>query len=294
LDACLLAAAKAAGCDVQEGVRAVEVDIGRSTARLSSGAVLKFAIIVGADGVHSLVRKSLAPHKERRNSGMGFGLVGDVPLSLLRGTPDCYSVPHIHFGVVPWGYGWLFPKGDHVCIGVGGAVNKVKNFRRPFEKLVDSNCVPETGTKIGVRGQHVPFGWFETRPGCGHALLLGDAAGMVEPVTGEGIALAVESASLAAEAIARSYTLGKPLKAGDLYNAACRQELLPRLVQARRARWLLFPRPCLPLAMRALHRHPELVAWYLDVLAGRMTYWDYFRRMMSRPWRRGHEKEDNL
>jgi len=289
-DAAFLAAARAAGCDVLEEARATGVEPGGPAVRLASGAAVRGSIIAGADGVNGVVRRAVRGNRAARRGRMAFGLIADVPLEMMRPGAIGYDRPHVHLGLVPWGYGWIFPKGDHVCVGVCGAIKGALGLRPALDALVEANCAPGTEKLLRVTGHRIPFGNFEERPGRNNLLLLGDAAGLAEPLTGEGIRFALESAIIAADAITKALATGEPSRAGRLYNRAYRQTLLPGLRHARRARWLFFPAFCLRRAVRALGRHPELVRWFLEIVAGRMTYPEYFRRMLGRPWR-GRRRE---
>ena len=282
MDQRFLTAARDAGCDVVEGDAVVAVDADRATARRASGLENRGAVLVGADGALSVVRRAVGGAR-RPLRRPAFGLVADVPVDRLKddGTRDaCRRLPHIYFGAPPWGYGWIFPKGDRASVGVAGEVRKGVRFREHFNRLVAATCVAGTVGRLDARGGRIPYDRFDPSPGRGRVLLVGDAAGMVEPVTGEGIGFAVEAARLAAAAVARALERGDPAGAGRLYNAACRRTLYPRLWHGRWARWFLFARHCLPRAMRALRRRPELVRWYFDLSAGRLTYPAYFRRLV--------------
>ena len=292
MDALLFSEAKRAGCDTVEGDAVVEADPADGIVRLASTRTIQGAIIAGADGGDSIVRRTTRGWRPNRRKA-AFGLVADVPFDRLRcdgGAPDAYhDRPHIHFGIVPWGYGWVFPKGDCVSVGVAGMVAKTRNFRRAFDAFVSELCVDGAASELRVSGRRLPVADFETSPGRGNILLLGDAAGMVEPITGEGISFAMESAPLAARAIVDALASGRPALAGRLYTSACRKSILRTMRHARFARWLFFPETCRRRAVRALRRHPELVQAYLDILAGKMTYPQYSWRVISRWWRKKHQ-----
>ena len=277
MDAVLLRKAKDAGCEVLEGAEATGVEPSQSAVSFRSGQVVRGAIIVGADGARSIVGRSVRPRQGGTGKGTGFGLVAEVPAAELRDTAS--QLPQIHFGLVPWGYGWVFPNGDTVSIGVGGLLGTRTDFRQLLKHLVEATCRPGTWDTLHPRGHPLPLGHPERNPGHGHVLLLGDAAGLVESVTGEGISFALESAQLAASAVLRALSGGTPSAAGRAYKAAYRRTLWPHLRNASLARWLFFPRLCLPLAMRSLRRHPKVVEWYLEILAGKMSYPAFFRRL---------------
>ena len=112
-------------------------------------------------------------------------------------------------------------------------------------------------------------------------ILVGDAAGLVEPITGEGIAYALESGLVAAKAITQTLSLGSPAMAGRLYSSLLRPAVLKHLKHALHVRWLLFSKPCLPVAMHVMSRHPRVVESYLELLSGKLSYPAYFRRMFA-------------
>jgi len=277
MDALLLAGAAEAGCEVIEGDAVVAVDARGGSVRLRSGRALRGAVLAGADGALSIVRRCL--HGRGWAHHTGFGLVANVPVADLR-SAGAGGVPEIHFGVLPWGYGWVFPKGEVANVGVGGMVTKVRNFREPFNALVRAVCRPDAGRALSVRGWRLPSGDFERRPGRRNVLLLGDAAGMAEPLTGEGIAFALRSAQAAATAVAGALRSGRPERAGRLYTATCGRDILPALAEARWARFLFFPEAAQRRAVRKLRRRPDLLRAYLDVLAGRMSYRAYLLRAL--------------
>jgi len=284
MDAQFLSVARAEGCSVAEGDAVVEVDPTGPSVRLASGREERGAVLVGADGAQSVVYRAVRRGGTRRRR-RAFGLVADVPVEQLSDPAmrdACRRVPHIYFGLLPWGYGWIFPKGERVSIGLAGLIRRGVGFREHFEAFVARTCVPGTFKGLALRGHRIPYEQFGRSPGRGPVLLVGDAAGMIEPVTGEGIAFAIEAARLAAPAIAEALERGAPGRAGRRYNKAYRRTLYPRLWHGGWARWFLYGRACLPRAMRALRRRPERVRWYFDLSAGRLTYPGYFRRLFFR------------
>jgi len=179
--------------------------------------------LFAADGVASAVRKKV----------FGRGLVGtvpalearvDLPESALAGFGDRAV---FDFGGMPRGYGWIFPKRDHLNVGVyspfggSGLARQLSSFLERYPALRDRSKLTTFGYAIPLRNN---AGLFER----GRVALLGDAAGLVECVFGEGIYFALMSAALAARAeIARAG--GEALS----YSQLLRRELLPELRAAR-------------------------------------------------------------
>ncbi|MDZ7730872.1 MAG: hypothetical protein U5K37_08180 [Natrialbaceae archaeon] len=92
--------------------------------------------------------------------------------------------PLIHFGVLEWGYGWVFPNSDRYVVGVGGLNHENEQFRSLLEAYLE-----QLGFEPAkhVAGHPIPFGNYIDDPSAGCVLLVGDAAGMADPITGEGV-----------------------------------------------------------------------------------------------------------
>ena len=285
-DAAILASAERAGCQVRQGCKVIGIDPATPAVTLQDGTELRAELVVGADGAGGVTGRCVDARRRWRRSNMGIGLKSELPLDCL--SPEVRKkvqkgLSHIYLGNVNWGYEWVFPKGDVVTVGVAGLASRNRDLRGSFDRLV--RAITDGGVRcedLDLRGHPVPGGNFMRRPGRGRTLLVGDAAGLAEPITGEGIRFALRSGMLAADAISRSLAKGRPEDASRLYNAAFKDEILPTFTQARLARQLLFPRVCLPLAMRTIRRHPTIARLYMQLLAGQMTYRQFFVTLVRR------------
>jgi flavin-dependent dehydrogenase len=147
----------------------------------------------------------------------GFALEAMVPFEVLPTTLPAGDGPHdlvFDFAPIAGGYGWLFPKGDHINVGVGGFVPKDGPAAANAEGTACENVTrglleSYTRQKLGVElndvqahvsGQHLGLGGHGYVPR-GRVLLAGDAAGLVDPLTGEGIFSAIKSGQAAAGAL---------------------------------------------------------------------------------------------
>jgi geranylgeranyl reductase family protein len=233
LDAFLVEHAAAAGAVVRDGVRVEELDAGEAgiTARVA-GAAVRADVLVGADGANGAVA---------RTTGIGDRIVrgvaleGNVPLEALGRDLERTAV--IELAVLPGGYGWVFPKGDHANLGVGGWGSEGPRLRDHLARLAGMHGLAfESLTNL--RGHRLPMRKLGTPAGRGRVLLVGDAAGLVDPLSGDGMYEAFVSARLAADAIV----------AGDLdgYTAA----LAGALDRHAAASWA---------AKRAFDRYPRTV-----------------------------------
>ena len=106
----------------------------------------------------------------------------------------------IELAVVPGGYGWVFPKGDHANLGVGGWGREGPKLRDHLGRLADAyGLMVDDLTE--VRGHRLPMRRLGTPAAAGRVLLVGDAAGLVDPLSGDGMYEAFVSARLAADAV---------------------------------------------------------------------------------------------
>ncbi len=196
LDHHLLQQAAAAGVEVREGVKVT--DIGTDDTAVSvrvDGEPVFGAVLVGADGVNGPVRKIL---ELGGDYVLGVALEGNVANDIVG---DRYrSVAELELGVVPGGYGWVFPKGDHVNVGVGGWEREGPTLRTRLAELCREHGIPADAVE-SIRGHRLPLRKPGSNAARGRALLVGDAAGLVDPLSGDGMYEAFVSARLASAAI---------------------------------------------------------------------------------------------
>ena len=197
LDLHLAEQAAAAGAEFRDGVRIEELRLrdDHVTAAVG-GSLVRSSFLVGADGANGVVARA---------AGLGDGFVrgvaleGNVPWGAL--DPDPYrETAWVELGVVPGGYGWVFPKGDHANLGVGGWLDEGPRLRAHLDRLARVHDV-DPGALTHVRGHRLPMRGLGAQAASGCVLLVGDAAGLVDPLSGDGIYEAFVSARLVADAI---------------------------------------------------------------------------------------------
>jgi len=159
---------------------------------IADGQALKARFLVGADGVHSQVRQLTD-----RGDGWfwrAFALEANVPLPNASKQDLVFD-----FAPVRDGYGWIFPKGDHINIGLYSYADDEKIDRTRLAAYVRDRY-GDASTTI-VIGQYAGFGAARHEIAATRIFLVGDAGGFVDPLTGEGIYFAVASGQAAAAAI---------------------------------------------------------------------------------------------
>jgi geranylgeranyl reductase family protein len=193
LDAFLAEQAVGAGAVFRDGVRATAVEAD-GTVRFD-GTAAHADFVVGADGVNGLTARALG-FGDRRH---GVALEGNVLYVHAReGRWRGRAV--VELGAVPGGYAWVFPKGEHVNVGVGGWHTEGPRLREHLERACAGYGLPFDRLE-SVRGYRLPMRRVGEMPVRGRVLLVGDAAGLVDPLSGDGIYEALLSSRLAAEAV---------------------------------------------------------------------------------------------
>ena len=262
-----------AGCTAYLGDRVVSIRKGIiSTAE---GREIAADFIIGADGCHSLVRKAV--HRTIKDERPPIGLEVNIPYDNLTFYSSPEKIfPWIFFGYVQCGYGWLFPKKDFATVGIAGLTHHDdKNLLAAFKLLLTAMCADPAQLKGEIRGHPVPLNNCFEEPGVENILLVGDAARLVEPLTGEGIYFAVLSGSLAASAI---------LTQGDhasIYNSLVKRHLRSIFRQARLARTVYFNKWINPYAMYKMKGNAKWCKYFLELLSGEIDYIEYFKNVLK-------------
>jgi geranylgeranyl reductase family protein len=188
LDHFLLQQAAEAGADVRDGVKVTDV---RTNALTVDGVDVEARIVIGADGCNGTTARAL-------------DLGGDIVHGVALEANFPYEARFAHamvleLAVVRGGYGWVFPKGDHVNLGVGGDESEGPILRSELRKLCEMHGV-DPGTATDTRGYRLPLRQASSRLARGTTAVIGDAAGLVDPFSGDGMYEAFLSAQLVAEA----------------------------------------------------------------------------------------------
>ncbi|MGE5596709.1 MAG: hypothetical protein ACM3S1_11830, partial [Hyphomicrobiales bacterium] len=176
----------------------------------------------------------------------------------------------IELGYRPWGYAWLFPKANVLSIGIVLPAEQAASMKDEVRRYVDRLGLAGADIPI-ARGHKVRFRRGNEPIAGGRALLAGDAAGLADEFTEEGIYYAIESGRLAARNVFRA--LGG---SGDLaaYQRDIDRELMPELRAARLVGFMFYgmlrraPRPW----MFASAHLPYLWNAFFAVQRGESTY----------------------
>ena len=195
LDAFLAEQAEKAGASFRQGAKVADIEPGgRATV---DGVPVKGEALIGADGVNGITARSSGLEGAHDHA---VALEGNVPYDALDDAPRYRGRVLIELGTVPGGYAWVFPKGDHVNVGVGGWLREGPRLRAHLSRVCREYGVPEERLE-GTRGYRLPLRKAGAAAAKERTLLVGDAAGLVDPLSGDGMYEAFLSARLAAEAV---------------------------------------------------------------------------------------------
>ena len=199
LDAFLAEQAALAGADFRDGVklRAVELaEDGRPVVTFDDGSQAGAEILVAADGANGICGRSLDLGQDRI---FAPALEANVAYDAVGAGVEQH-VALLEMGYVPGGYGWVFPKGDHANVGVGGWDSQGPLLRDHLRAVCARHGIAwESLTEL--RGHRLPMRGDGTQVARGRALAIGDAAGLVDPLSGDGMYEAFTSAHVATACI---------------------------------------------------------------------------------------------
>lgn len=261
------------GAELIQGakVTSFDIDAGGVTVR-TEDANYSGKLLVGADGVNSTIAKKVrAPFKK---SELAFCVCADIP----AGAQDVHATGEIeiHYGPLPMSYSWVFPKRNSLSVGVGCWISEMSDIREAL-----NHCTNRMGIENrDIKGHSIPLGGYR-RPAAGERIILvGDAAGYADPLTGEGIRYAIASGRLAAAAASSLIEKGSSLSRQSLmlYERNCYQsfgaDLGAALMIARCFR--SFP----AILFGIYFNSSEPFQKSLEILQGRIGYRQYYRWLL--------------
>ncbi len=270
LDGALLDAAVEAGAEWR-AERVLDVAVVReSVAVRTSAGTTDASFLVGADGANSLVRRRVSQPFSRGQISIATGFFARGVTS----TDAC-----VHCIADPPGYIWSFPRVDHAAIGICAQADAttVARLRQVVCEWVHREAHAD-GAELSPYSWPIPslprsdFG--REQPAGERWALAGDAAGLVDPLTREGIYYALRSGELVAEALSGSAP-------GDAYASRVRDELHPELSRAAALKAGFFSSHFTDLLVEALRRSDKVRAVMGDLIAGEQPYATLKRRLLA-------------
>jgi geranylgeranyl reductase family protein len=276
-DLFLLERAKASGAHIKEGERVKEFhERGDLLEVLTDSHCYKGRFLIGADGAHSIIAKQ-ARLASRRRFYYTVTAELQVPSSALEAHK---TTGWIDIGTIPRGCAWIFPKKEHITLGVGAfysAGSSGRELRSSIYEYMNRHVLLRDSCLKGDLHGHCISTLVDERSRIGkkNIFLTGEAGGLVDPFTGEGIYHAVRSAEILARLLAENGG-----ETQEAYHRKIKEEFIAEFKIADSIARFVYYFPCYSHAL--LRRYAHLAGYYRSVLAGETGYRDIYRRMTHR------------
>jgi geranylgeranyl reductase family protein len=286
-DAFLLKKAKDAGATVLEDSKVVDIiSESSSISAVTQDGIHIGRLLVGADGVNSLTGRKTGLRSGWKDDDVGLCIEASVPMNSSEISRIVYenSLIEIYFGPVLYGYAWAFAKKAEISLGIGVRMSKMDDLKGAWKRFVENfeerhsvkcNLTDTTAARLPL------FGKVE-RTCSKRIMLVGDAAGFVAPVTGEGIYYAIESGRIAAEVAAEEFSRGASASC-MFYERRCKEEFGKDLQVAQSlAKILLKSNKNMEIACQAAHSDDTLKDHVMELVMGVRPYKESRNRILKR------------
>ncbi len=233
-----------------DGLISVRTDKGKYRARY----------LLAADGLRSNVLRQLGWQDNRIK-------VPAIESEISVSDPDLFQEVTFDVSAINHGYAWIFPKADQLSVGIAAMPQKGLSLRNAYRNYLEGTGIAKHIIQEKQYGYQIPLQPHKKLQ-AGNILLLGDAAGLADPLVAEGISHAIFSGKWAAEAI-----LQAPSEAGAYYEMVVREKLYGQIRAAQWCARLFYEYP--GLCSRVLRSRGEYISSYVsDIFAGERTYPD--------------------
>jgi flavin-dependent dehydrogenase len=236
----------------------------------------KTKIIVGADGVNSNVAKAIQLNVKKKQM---MAIEAEVFLNNPETLKELQHSVHFDLGMIPGGYGWVFPKRDHLSIGMLSVSKQARDIKRFFKAYLESKAIHAHADIRSLKGHMIPYGPAKSNSYANkNGMLVGDATGFVDPITGEGIYYAFREAQIAAEII--SDDVLSINESAEKYNTLLKKELMHDLDCAQKLAYILYKIPV--VSHRVLKAHGKSIGEnHLEIITGKKSYGELFNEVLS-------------
>ncbi|NJD54570.1 MAG: geranylgeranyl reductase family protein [Candidatus Methanoperedens sp.] len=270
----LVEKARAAGSEIHEQEKVTHVEERKDNVLvMTEKNTHATELLIGADGVNGIVARSIGLKPKKRTAVLIEGEVNVKEKAFNRVSNEIL----FDFGSVPYGYGWIFPKADHLSLGVGGLKEMIKNPKHYYSEFLSDQYLLDDIESERKFGYTIPFFDGESKIISDRTMLTGDAAALVDPYLGEGIYYAIRSGQIAAE-VAEGILNGNMTTA--IYQERIAQEIYPEFQYARKIGKVFYTFP--KLGYELLKHHPEFYEQIFDVVRGDLSYEQLWGKMKSK------------
>lgn len=299
-----------AGVELVTGADVVQASMDDAGVKLTcrDGQRFEAPLVIAADGVHSVIARRVGLNPGWSAASVAVDMMEEAPRSALRDIDPstlwvAYGFDSRRLGVgrpsadrssrgrAPEGYAYIFPKRDHVNVGIGYVKQHFREDvdahpyelqRRFVDHLRGRGLMEGESSRRHFTPFIIPVGGPLKRPGKGRVLLAGDAGGFVNGFTAEGIYYAMVSGDLAARAVVETQRAGWAGVAAR-YAHACNAEMGRELRESVLIQRTLFAdRRRIARIIGGVASEPVLTRLLVDFAMGKVEYREVRRRLLTR------------
>ncbi|MBN2178858.1 MAG: geranylgeranyl reductase family protein [Deltaproteobacteria bacterium] len=272
----LLEKAAETGIEIQTGERVTDFEEREDHVEVHTKAeTFRSRFLIVSEGAQGKLKHRI--RKRDRSKEYGICLVADIEEDNEKIDDFLPGILEIHFGLIHMGYGWIFPHDGYYSVGIGSFARKWPETKRLMSDFLEKNGF--TG-KYRVRGHLIPAGGIRRKNVGRRVILTGDAAGFVDPFSGEGIAYAVRSGQIAGAVVAEIAAKGKALSTLKDYEKICENEF------ERNLRYALVTAKLTHrfsnLIYRVMRNNTESFDKFLEIQTLKRHYLSYLRWLIPR------------
>lgn len=279
----LVEKARSAGAEIIEGRRVTGVtDEGAHvTVTTADGDTLKAHFLIGADGASGLIGRSLFGLNPRQTA---VSMTAEIPYDFARST-CVQGREYVDYASIPHGYSWIFPKKDHLSIGVAADSIRVGGgIKQYFNELILKHPLLNGISPVDINGWTIPMYYTGvTEAVRGRVALAGDTGHLVDPFMGEGIYYAALSGKAAAEAVTDA--LASNMDDLAQYQRWLEKDIFPEFNAAARLSDLTYRYPQLWYSI--IEKNPDIMRRFFNVIRGEETFQHFYawatNRAKTRP-----------
>jgi geranylgeranyl reductase family protein len=251
--------------EVCTGIRVTDEGITVQTADASYTA----SLVIGADGLFSRVRRSLG--RKFESDEKRLCVIADIPMEPDEIERRFADRVVLNYSYITMGYAWIFPKASHISTGIGSGVSKDRELPELLRAFLSSQDIV---SQVPIRGCFLPFSRWRHSIYANRIMLVGDAAGLVDAFSGEGIRHAIASGKLAAQVAERAKDAGDySEKTLGEYQDRCWEQIGDELFRSNKATELVFRHP--NLLLRTALNSREALERYIRTVHGDLSFTDY-------------------